>query len=134
MGLRCMCAKPAHSVLSSVPDLSLSLCARPAFAPLPPTPHHASLWQVVRHFLEGVRRAGGAAYAGFPALNIVWQEMESKALKRAYGMAPHQKGVLVRCRRRLPRGGAGQGRLLSAAPRLPIPLLLLLSPAAEPCC
>ena len=32
--------------------------------------------------------------------NIVWQEMDSKALKRAYGMQPHQKGVLVR--------GAGQ--------------------------
>lgn len=28
--------------------------------------------------------------------NIVWQEMDSKALKRAYGMEPHQKGVLVR--------------------------------------
>lgn len=28
--------------------------------------------------------------------NIVWQEMDSKALKRAYKMQPHQKGVLVR--------------------------------------
>jgi hypothetical protein len=27
--------------------------------------------------------------------NIVWQEMDSKALKRAYHMQPHQKGVLV---------------------------------------
>ena len=30
-----------------------------------------------------------------PLQNIVWQEMDSKALKRAYGMQPHQKGVLV---------------------------------------
>ena len=32
--------------------------------------------------------------------NVVWQEMDSKALKRAYQMQPHQKGVLVRRRRR----------------------------------
>lgn len=30
-----------------------------------------------------------------PTQNVVWQEMDSKALKRAYGMEPHQKGVLV---------------------------------------
>ncbi|KAL4421535.1 hypothetical protein ABPG75_010826 [Micractinium tetrahymenae] len=49
---------------------------------------------VVRHFLTDFQRHG--KYNGFPSLNIVWQEMDSKALKRAYGMQPHQKGVLVR--------------------------------------
>ena len=57
---------------------------------------------MVRHFLDDVRRSG--AYTGFPALNIVWQEMDSKALKRAYGMGPHQKGVLVRRLPPLARG------------------------------
>ncbi|KAL4855164.1 Protease Do-like 9 [Chlorella vulgaris] len=49
---------------------------------------------VVRHFLADVQRH--EHYTGFPALNIVWQEMDSKALKKAYKMQPHQKGVLVR--------------------------------------
>lgn len=31
-------------------------------------------------------------YTGFPSLNLVWQEMDSKALKRAYGMQEKQKG------------------------------------------
>ena len=50
--------------------------------------------------------------------NIVWQEMDSKALKRAYGMQPHQKGVLVRGAGRPASvwGGCGCGcRLLLAA-------------------
>lgn len=54
---------------------------------------------VVCHFLQDVimhARDGLPNYTGFPSLNIVWQEMDSKALKRAYGLAPHQKGVLVR--------------------------------------
>ncbi|KAI7836909.1 hypothetical protein COHA_009241 [Chlorella ohadii] len=62
---------------------------------------------VVRHFLEDFKRH--QRYTGFPSLvggrvggwvgrmrNVVWQEMDSKALKRAYNMEPHQKGVLVR--------------------------------------
>ncbi|PRW60277.1 Protease Do-like 9 [Chlorella sorokiniana] len=49
---------------------------------------------VVRHFIEDYKRNG--RYTGFPSLNVVWQEMDSKALKRAYRMEPHQKGVLVR--------------------------------------
>lgn len=55
-----------------------------------------------------------------PALqNIVWQEMDSKALKRAYAMQQHQKGVLVR------------GALLLACLRLRLPAPPL--PAAHPC-
>lgn len=49
---------------------------------------------VVRHFLVDYTRTGH--YSGFPALNLGWQEMESAALKAAYGMQPHQRGVLVR--------------------------------------
>jgi S1-C subfamily serine protease len=49
---------------------------------------------VVRHFLQDVHRNG--KFTGFPALNINWQELDSKALKKAYGLGPHQKGVLVR--------------------------------------
>lgn len=49
---------------------------------------------VVRHFLMDYTKNG--KYTGFPSLNLVWQEMDSKALKRAYGMMPHQKGVLLR--------------------------------------
>jgi S1-C subfamily serine protease len=50
---------------------------------------------VVRHFLEDYNRTDGH-YTGFPSLNIAWQEMDSKALKRAYGLGPHEKGILVR--------------------------------------
>lgn len=50
---------------------------------------------VVRHFIDDVERNG--RYTGFPALNISWQELDSSvALKRAYGLHPHQKGILVR--------------------------------------
>jgi PDZ domain len=50
---------------------------------------------VVRHFLEDVVRNG--RYTGFPSLNIGWQELDSSAaLKRAYKLDPHQKGILVR--------------------------------------
>jgi S1-C subfamily serine protease len=49
---------------------------------------------VVRHFLQDIHRNG--RYTGFPGLNISWQELDSKALKKAYGLGPHQKGVLVR--------------------------------------
>ncbi len=49
---------------------------------------------VVRHFLDDVHRNG--RYTGFPSLNMTWQEMDSKALKKAYGLGPHDKGVLVR--------------------------------------
>eukprot|EP00887_Chlorella_sp_A99_P003950 scaffold11.g3950.t1 len=73
---------------------------------------------VVRHFLEDVVRHGQDGqprYSGFPSLNLIWQELDSKAggvqwrgaecssgrggagaLKSAYGLGPHQKGVLVR--------------------------------------
>lgn len=46
------------------------------------------------HFLEDVHRHG--RYTGFPSLNVRWQEMESKSLKRSYGLGPHDKGILVR--------------------------------------
>ena len=49
---------------------------------------------VVRHFLEDYRRSG--SYTGFPSLNVVWQEMESRTLRAACGMRPGQRGVLVR--------------------------------------
>lgn len=49
---------------------------------------------VVRHFLHDVARNG--RYTGFPSLNIGWQEMDSRALKKAYGMKPHEKGILIR--------------------------------------
>jgi len=49
---------------------------------------------VVRHFLQDVHCNG--QFTGFPALNINWQELDSKALKKAYGLRPHQKGILVR--------------------------------------
>ena len=49
---------------------------------------------VVRHFLTDVTR--NSTFTGFPSLNIGWQELDSKALKRAYGLGVHEKGVLVR--------------------------------------
>ena len=49
---------------------------------------------VVRHFWEDVHRHG--KFTGFPSLNVAWQELDSKALKKAYGLGPHEKGVLVR--------------------------------------
>ncbi|GFR40455.1 hypothetical protein Agub_g1013 [Astrephomene gubernaculifera] len=49
---------------------------------------------VVTHFLDDYLRTG--TFSGFPALGISWQRMESEALRRAYGMAAGQKGVLVR--------------------------------------
>lgn len=49
---------------------------------------------VVRHFIDDFSRHG--RYTGFPSLNIVWQEMESRILKAAYGLDPHKKGVLIR--------------------------------------
>ncbi|GIM06582.1 hypothetical protein Vretimale_10808 [Volvox reticuliferus] len=49
---------------------------------------------VVTHFLEDYLRTG--TFSGFPALGLQWQRMESDALRRAYGMTPSQKGVLVR--------------------------------------
>jgi len=49
---------------------------------------------VVHHFLTDFQRTAG--FTGFPALGLQWQRMESDALRRAYGMAKGQKGVLVR--------------------------------------
>jgi len=49
---------------------------------------------VIQHFLVDYQRTGG--FTGFPALGIRWQRLESDALKRAFGMTPEQKGVLVR--------------------------------------
>ncbi|KAL6759814.1 serine protease [Haematococcus lacustris] len=49
---------------------------------------------VVNHFLNDYDRTKG--FTGFPALGMVWQRMESEALRRAYHMAKGQKGVLVR--------------------------------------
>lgn len=51
--------------------------------------------------------------------NVVWQEMDSKALKRAYGMEPHQKGVLVRLG--APRAGRGRQGCAGGAVRRPRP-------------
>lgn len=45
---------------------------------------------VVTHFLDDYSRTG--TFSGFPALGVQWQRMESDALRRAYGMAPGQKG------------------------------------------
>jgi hypothetical protein len=45
---------------------------------------------VVSHFLQDVATHG--TFTGFPQLGVVWQKMESSALRRAYAMAPHQKG------------------------------------------
>ncbi len=52
---------------------------------------------VVTHFLDDYTRTG--TFSGFPALGVQWQRMESDALRRAYGMAPGQKG----------EGAAGRG-------------------------
>ncbi|GBF92582.1 protease Do-like [Raphidocelis subcapitata] len=49
---------------------------------------------VVSHFLTDYVRNG--KFTGFPALGVQWQRMESETLRRAYGMAPKQKGVLIR--------------------------------------
>jgi len=49
---------------------------------------------VVDHFLTDFLKNG--KYTGFPSLNILWQEMESKALKAAFGLGPHHKGILIR--------------------------------------
>ncbi|RMZ53985.1 hypothetical protein APUTEX25_002562 [Auxenochlorella protothecoides] len=49
---------------------------------------------VVRHFLHDYMRTG--TYTGFPSLNVVWQELESRTLRLACGMGPQHKGVLVR--------------------------------------
>lgn len=49
---------------------------------------------VIDHFLLDYKR--NATFTGFPALGIHWQRMESDALRSSCGMAPGQKGVLVR--------------------------------------
>ncbi|GIL56480.1 hypothetical protein Vafri_11837 [Volvox africanus] len=59
---------------------------------------------VVTHFLEDYLRTG--TFSGFPALGLHWQRMESDALRRAYGMSPGMKGVLVRSVN--PTSAAGQ--------------------------
>lgn len=46
---------------------------------------------VVDHFITDFQRTGG--FSGFPALGIHWQRMESEALRRAFRMAPGQKGA-----------------------------------------
>jgi S1-C subfamily serine protease len=50
--------------------------------------------RVVLHFLQDFARSG--SFNSFPSLNITWQELESKALKRAHGLGEREKGVLVR--------------------------------------
>lgn len=49
---------------------------------------------MLRHFIKDVTSNG--RYTGFPSLNVTWQDMESPALRAAYGMKPGQSGVLVR--------------------------------------
>lgn len=49
---------------------------------------------VLRHFIKDITTNG--RYTGFPSLNVTWQDMESPALRAAYGMQPNQSGVLVR--------------------------------------
>ncbi|KFM29273.1 Protease Do-like 9 [Auxenochlorella protothecoides] len=49
---------------------------------------------VIHHFLVDYQRNG--TFTGFPALGIQWQRMESATLRHSHGMAPGQKGVLVR--------------------------------------
>jgi S1-C subfamily serine protease len=45
---------------------------------------------VVHHFLNDFINNGH--FTGFPSLGIQWQRMESEALRKAYSMAPGQKG------------------------------------------
>ncbi|KDD74963.1 hypothetical protein H632_c960p1 [Helicosporidium sp. ATCC 50920] len=49
---------------------------------------------VVEHFIRDYETHG--AYTGFPSLGIEWQKMESPVMRRALGMAPDERGVLVR--------------------------------------
>ncbi|KAK9813853.1 hypothetical protein WJX73_001994 [Symbiochloris irregularis] len=49
---------------------------------------------VISHFLSDFERNG--RYSGFPNLNLRFQRMESNSMRAFYGMAPKQKGVLIR--------------------------------------
>ena len=49
---------------------------------------------IITHFLQDVERSKGN-YVGFPALGISCQAMENKQLRKFYGMADHDSGVLV---------------------------------------
>eukprot|EP01052_Picozoa_sp_SAG31_P008589 SAG31_NODE_436_length_15717_cov_5.420412_16_plen_241_part_00 len=61
---------------------------------------------IVDHFLADYDANG--CYTGFPALGLCWQTMESPDLRRAFGMAKDEKGVLVR---RVAKAGAASGQL-----------------------
>ncbi len=60
---------------------------------------------IVEHFMKDYTK--DKRYAGFPALGISWQPMESPHMREAYNMG-HRKGVLVR---RVPGAGAAAGTL-----------------------
>ncbi|KAK9829857.1 hypothetical protein WJX72_008281 [[Myrmecia] bisecta] len=49
---------------------------------------------VIEHFIHDYERNGH--YTAFPMLGIEWQKMESPFMRKALGMKPGQKGVLVR--------------------------------------
>lgn len=51
---------------------------------------------VVHHFLSDYLT--NCHFTGFPALGIQWQRMENEALRKAYRMAPGQKGVACKAR------------------------------------
>jgi len=50
---------------------------------------------VIRHFLEGVNRAGPENYLGFPSLGVEVQHLLNPLLRQHFGMAADQSGVLV---------------------------------------
>ncbi|RMZ56724.1 hypothetical protein APUTEX25_002813, partial [Auxenochlorella protothecoides] len=49
---------------------------------------------VIEHFINDYER--NQAYTGFPSLGVEWQKMESPVLRKALGMQPSQRGVMVR--------------------------------------
>jgi len=48
---------------------------------------------IVEHFLEDVKRNG--KFCGFPDLAVHWQPLENRNLKKFYGLAADQSGVLI---------------------------------------
>lgn len=63
------------------------MCTYARFADIIPQP-------VIKHFLEDFEL--NRIYTGFPVLGVTYQTMENKSLRDALGLAPSQKGVLVR--------------------------------------
>ena len=49
---------------------------------------------VIEHFLDDYNRNG--RYTAFPTLGLEWQKLENPSLRRALGVPPTEKGVLIR--------------------------------------